>query len=248
MRKKFLIAMFLIGLMSMPAHSGLPVIDSSNLVQNIMVAIESIGQTLKQIDQYQTQLQQYENQLQNSMTPDTYTWDRARNTINELLIAIDTLEYYKQQIGSIDKYLSKFQDVSYYSDFPCLSSRNCTEKERAELAENRRLASESQKRTNDAVLRGIDRQQDALRKDAQTLEGLQTSAQSAIGQMEAIQYANQFASQQSHQLLEIRGLLVAQQNTIVTRNQALVDREAQQAVSAEKLREGGFRPSPDRAW
>ena len=35
-----------------PAQAGIPVIDGTNLSQNIMTAIESVAQTLKQIEQY----------------------------------------------------------------------------------------------------------------------------------------------------------------------------------------------------
>ena len=33
-----------------PAQAGIPVIDGTNLAQNIMTAIESVAQTLKQIE------------------------------------------------------------------------------------------------------------------------------------------------------------------------------------------------------
>lgn len=49
--------------------AGIPVVDGTNLTQNIMSAIEAVAQTAKQIQEYQTQLQQYENQLQNTMAP-----------------------------------------------------------------------------------------------------------------------------------------------------------------------------------
>lgn len=96
------------------AHAGIPVIDGANLSQTIMTAIESVAQTLKQIEQYSTQLQQYENQLQNTVAPAAYIWDRAQSTINGLMSAVDTLDYYKTQLGSVDAYLGKFQDVAYY--------------------------------------------------------------------------------------------------------------------------------------
>ncbi|HLP81980.1 MAG TPA: conjugal transfer protein TrbJ, partial [Nitrosomonas sp.] len=86
------------------------------------------------------------------------------------------------------------------------------------------------------------------RSDAKTLERLQSSAQSATGRLEALQYANQFASQQANQLLQIRGLMMAQQNAMATRMQAEADREAQEAASAEKLRKGGYRSSQVRYW
>lgn len=230
------------------AHAGIPVIDGANLSQTIMTAIESVAQTLKQIEQYSTQLQQYENQLQNTVAPAAYIWDRAQSTINGLMSAVDTLDYYKTQLGSVDAYLGKFQDVAYYRGSLCFSNAGCSDAEWAAMNENRRLASESQKKANDALFRGLDKQQDGLKADARTLEQLQSSAQGASGQMQALGYANQLASQQANQLLQIRALLIAQQNAVATRMQAEADREAQQQVASEQLRRGAFQASPARSW
>jgi P-type conjugative transfer protein TrbJ len=88
-----------------------------------MTAIESVAQTLKQIEQYQTQLQQYENMLQNTMAPAAYIWDQAQSTINGLMNAVNTLNYYKRSSVVIDAYLGKFQDVSYYRQLAVLLGR-----------------------------------------------------------------------------------------------------------------------------
>ena len=232
-----------------PASAGIPVIDGTNLAQNIMTAVESVAQTLKQIEQYRTQLQQYENMLQNTAAPAAYIWDQAQTTINGLMNAVDTLNYYKTQLGSVDSYLGKFQDVAYYRSSPCFNGTGgCTPAEQAAMAENRRLASESQKKANDALFKGLDRQQDALKSDARQLERLQSAAQGATGQMQAIGFANQLAAQQANQLLQIRGLMVAQQNAIATRMQVEADREAQQQAAGEALRKGEYRASPARNW
>lgn len=66
--------------------------------------------------------------------------------------------------------------------------------------------------------------------------------------MQALGYANQLASQQANQLLQIRALLIAQQNAVATRMQAEADREAQQQVASEQLRRGAFQASPARSW
>lgn len=110
-----------------PVQAGIPVIDGGNLVQNIMSAMEAVAQTAKQIEQYQTQLQQYENQLQNTMAPAAYIWDQAQATIGKLIEAQNTLAYYQNQLGSLDSYLGKFQDVAYYRSSPCFNgSGGCT--------------------------------------------------------------------------------------------------------------------------
>jgi P-type conjugative transfer protein TrbJ len=246
--KAALVVALAAGGFSMPAHAGIPVIDGTNLSQNIMTAIESVAQTLKQIEQYRTQLQQYENMLQNTAAPAAYIWDQAQSTINGLMNATDTLNYYKQQLGSVDTYLNKFQDVNYYKSSPCFTSAGCSASEWAAMKSVQQLASESQKKANDALFRGLDKQQTNLQSDASTLQRLQSSAQGASGQMQALGYANQLASQQANQLLQIRGLLIAQQNAVATKMQADADKEAQQAAASVQLRNGTYRASSARGW
>ncbi|ENJ2788120.1 P-type conjugative transfer protein TrbJ [Vibrio parahaemolyticus] len=219
-----------------PVVAGIPVVDGTNLTQNIMSAMESVTQTAKQIQQYQTQLQQYENQLQNTMAPAAYIWDQAQSTIDDLTHATNTLAYYQKQLGSLDAYLSKFQDVAYYRSSPCFNgSGGCTPADQARMEENRRLASESQKTANDALFEGLKLQHKNLQADARQLHRLQSAAQGADGQLAAIGYANQLASNQANQLLQIRSLLIAQQNAVGSRMQAEADREAQYQASRERL-------------
>lgn len=217
-----------------PAYAGIPVIDGGNLSQNIVSAIENVAATLKQIQQYQTQLQQYENMIQNSVAPVANIWDQATSTMNSLRGSIDTLNYYKNNLGSIDNYLNKFQDTAYYRNSPCYTPAGCTAAQWAAMGDSQRLGSEAQKKATDALFKGLDKQQDAMQTDASQLQRLQSSAQGATGQMQAIGYANQLASHQANQLLQIRGLLIAEQNVVATRNKALADREAQQQAATEK--------------
>ncbi|MEB0134565.1 P-type conjugative transfer protein TrbJ [Actimicrobium sp. CCC2.4] len=219
------------GGVSISAHAGIPVIDGGNLTQNIMSAQESVAQTLKQILQYETQLQQYQNMLQNTTAPASYVWDQAQATINELLSATNTLKYYENQLGSLDAYIGKFQDVNYYQASPCFTGQSCSAADMAALANNQQLASQSQKKANDAIFHGLKLQQTNLKNDAAILSNLQSSAQGASGQLQAIGYANQLASQQANQLLQIRSLLVAQQNAVATKMQADADKDAHQTAA-----------------
>lgn len=244
-KKNALTAVLTAGLIISPAQAGIPVVDGGNLVQNVMTAIESVAQTLKQIEQYQTQLQQYENMLQNTAAPAAYIWDRAQATIGKLIEAQNTLAYYQNQLGSMDNYLAKFQDVSYYRSSPCFNGLGgCSDAERAAMDENRRLASESQKKANDALFKTVADQQKALKDDARQLERIQSAATSAQGQMEAISYANQFASNQANQLLQIRTMLTAQQNADAARLAAQLDSEARGSARAKQMRTWSFRESP----
>ena len=235
-------------------HAGIPVIDGANVAQDTVTATEQVAQTLKQIEQYttqlsqySTQLNQYSNMLQNTMTPSSYLWDAAKTTMGNLLSSINTLNTLKTQYGNLTNYLNQYQNTTSYMGNSCFTT-GCTASQWAAIANSRIAASSAQKSANDASISGLDQQQSALTTDATTLESLQASAQSATGQMQAIGYANQIASSQANQLLQIRGLLIAQQNALVTRQQALADQEAQQAAAAAQIRTGTFVASPVVSW
>lgn len=246
-------ALAILGVGVTPAQAaGIPVIDSSNLRQNMVTSLESAAQTLKQIEEYRTQLKQYENQLRNTLAPSAYIWDQAVSTVNKLRTAMNSLDYYKNQLGNIDAYLNKFQDLNYYRNSPCFRARGCTEAEwaatRRAMSENRRLGSESQKKANDAVLRILESQQDALQSDARSLERLQQGAQGAQGQMQALGYANQLASHQANQLLQLRAMMLTMYGAQIARMQAIADREALHQAAGEKFRRGTFVRSEEKVW
>jgi type IV secretion system protein TrbJ len=230
---KVILVMALAGLPGVipQAYAGIPVIDGANLSQNVVTALQSVAMALQQIQQYETQLQQYQNMLQNTAAPASYIWDQAQATINGLLNVINTLKYYENQLGSLNAYIGKFQDVNYYQASPCFTGQSCSAADMAALASNQQLASQSQKKANDAIFQGLKLQQTNLQNDASTLASLQSSAQGASGQLQAIGYANQLASQQANQLLQIRSLLMVQQNAVATKMQADADKEAQQTAA-----------------
>ena len=243
----------LVGLgLTLPAHAGIPVIDGANLTNNVMTAFESVAQTLKQIEeyaqqveQYKTQLDQYENMLQNTAAPAAYIWDEANATINKLMQAQDMLNYYTNQAGSLESYLGKFQDASFYKNSPCFRGGGCTDADREELEKHSEMASESQKKANDALFKSIAQQQENLKSDARQLESLQRAATSADGQVKAIQYANQLASQQANQLLQLRGLILAEQQANANREAAELDEKSRGQAQAKKVTNWDYKQSPE---
>lgn len=71
----------------------------------------------------------------------------------------------------------------------------------------------------------------ALRK----LAKLQRNAQSATGQLEALQHANQFHSAQAHQLLQLRNMINTEMQANAVFRQAQMDREAQYEASSKQV-------------
>lgn len=230
---------------TLPAQAGIPVIDSVNLSQNVLTAIESVAQTLTQIEQYATQIQeyqkqleQYENQLLHSLAPVASIWDAASSTMDKLVAAQNTLEFYQNKLGSLERYLDKYQDADYYRNSPCFTAEGCSDIEKRAMHDNMAMSSQAQKKSNDAIFKSIEQQQISLKADARTLTSLQQAAQGAEGQLQAIGYANQLASNQTMQLMQMRSLMVAQSNAEATRRQSEIDREAQHQANFESLYNG----------
>ena len=238
-----------------PAFAGIPVIDGTNLSQNVLSATEEVAQTLKQVEQYatqltqySTQLQQYANMIQNTATPSSYTWANASQTIAGLSNTLNTLSGFQSQFGSLASYVNQYQNLSQYASSACFNRIACTPGALASLSNMLKLGSQAQQKANAAEIRAIDSQQTALQTDAATLQRLQANAQTATGQMQAIGYANQLASNQAHQLLQLRALLIAQQTAEATRNQVLADREAQQQAADQSWRKDTLKPVTHSNW
>ncbi|MDD1962155.1 P-type conjugative transfer protein TrbJ [Pseudomonas sp. 39004] len=247
---------------TLQAHAGIPVVDGVHAAISQLGVAENIAQTAKQIQEYKTQLDQYttqalqykkqldqyENMIKNTTAPAAYLWDEANSTINKLMQAQDMINYYTTQAGSLDSYLSKFQDVNYYRSSSCFQLGGCSDSEKAAIERSEDMHSEAQKEANAAMFKGIAQQQENLKSDARRLEQLQGAASTADGQVKAIQYASQIASQQANQLLQIRGLMLAQQNAMAAKAAAEQDQQARDTAAERNMTSGSFnKPSP-QTW
>jgi len=230
---------------------GIPVIDSVNVTQTTVDAIENVNQTFKQIQQYQTQLQQYENMIRNTLAPPAYIWAQAEYTMNRLINASNSIKYYKQRHGGLEGYMQRFRNVNYYRTSPCFQlGAKRSDSAWSLIRQGQNESTQAEKSAADSVLRGLNEHQNRMPLDAAHLQMLQTNAQSAEGQMSAIQYANQLAAYQSNQLLQMRALMIAQYNAENTRNQARVDQEAiwQAAREAATKRLSPVNLPPGKRW
>jgi P-type conjugative transfer protein TrbJ len=86
-----------------------------------------------------------------------------------------------------------------------------------------------------ALVKGIVQQQAQIRADAATLERLQSQASTTDGQMKALMAANQLAALQQEELLQIRELLVQEQQALAARGQTLANDEAMREAATKKF-------------
>src|SRR5258707_657206 len=223
MKKMMLICSALLLVAALPLTSpglGIPVIDSSNLTQNVVTAMKQVSAYAQQVQQYQLQLQQYENQLKNTLAPAAQVWQAAQSTMNSVMGTVNMFQGGQSQLQG---YLNQFQNVNYWLS---ASPNSYTYQTAGSLA---------QKQANDAMVKGIVAQQAQIRADAATLERLQSQASTADGQMKALYAANQLAALQQEQLLQIRALLVQEQQALAARGQTLANDEAMREAATKKL-------------
>ena len=221
MRKIILttVTLVLVAALPLPSPGGIPVIDYSNLLQNTTTALKQVAAYAQQVQQYQLQLQQYANQVKNTVAPVAQVWQAAQGTMNSVMGTVGIF----QNGSALQSYLNQFQNVNYWLSAP---PGNYTYQTAGSIA---------QKQANDAMVRGIVQQQAQIRADAATLEQLQSQASTADGQMKALMAANQLAALQQEQLLQIRALLVQEQQALAARNATLANEEAMREAATQKF-------------
>lgn len=225
--------------------AGIPVFDGANVTQGTITAIESIEQTIQQaqeyalqLQEYATQIQQYEDQVRNTLAPAMYIWSRAQDALNSMQELQGQVEYYTNAVGGIDAYLQKFLDPSEYR-YAYSSFAEATgalkDQLREKIDDGENASIEAQRLASEDIMRSLAMQKKQLQADANRLESLQSSAQSALGRMGAIQYGNQLASQMNNHLLQLRNALVAQQTVLAAQAQGNQDALAKDKAQADLI-------------
>ena len=213
------VAVVLVAALPISSSGTMPVIDYSNLTQNITTALHQVSAYAQQVQQYQLQLQQYANQVRNTAAPVAQVWQQAQQAMNGVMGTAGMF----QNGSALQSYLNQFQNVNYWLSAP---PGNYTYQTAGSVA---------QKQANDALVKGIVAQQAQIQKDAATLEQLQSQASTADGQMKALMAANQLAALQQEQLLQIRALLVQEQQALAARNQTLANDEAMREAATKNF-------------
>jgi type IV secretion system protein TrbJ len=213
------VAVVLVAALPISSPGTMPVIDYSNLTQNITTALHQVSAYAQQVQQYQLQLQQYANQVRNTVAPAAQVWQQAQQTMNSVMGTVGVF----QNGSALQGYLNQFQNVNYWLSAP---PGNYTYQTAGSIA---------QKQANDALVKGIVAQQQQIQKDAATLQQLQSQASTADGQMKALMAANQLAALQQEQLLQIRALLVQEQQALAARGQTLANDEAMREAATKKF-------------
>lgn len=225
------------------ASAGLPVIDGSNLAVNILELFElkRIGSQLDggDIHNYTANIDKSTTSIDNSTKSiDKSTYESWQYDIKNFDI---TNNFDWTVIIGGGGGVTPIPDVA--GNFGNFENYEGNIASRDVLANADVDGSLAQKAANDQLVKTMIEQQSSLEHDVDQVQSLIAGATKAQGHGHQLQYANAFAGEQAHQMLQVRSLMLASNNAQSAAAQAQADREAREIASARSLR----RTTPSRS-
>lgn len=249
------------------------VTDPGNLIQNIISALQTVNSVLKQVQQYKTQLDQYTAQLRDIAAPAVYVWDLVDDTVATAKNVAGTLTNARQLVKTAHASLSQLGDPDYYRSSPCYNGQELPKYVTAATAPQnspqvdvdpsstgcalflatlqaaQRESTQRQYKTNEELLKALDKQQESMDARLKRVQKLVKSSEHADGQLQAVQATNQLASAQIAELMEMRSLLLAQQNLAVEAKRQELEKQAAAQAAAASFFAGEHKPTPSpQGW
>jgi len=210
---------------------------------------KQLQQYATQVMQYQQQIQQYVNQfqsyrmmLQNIGQLPEAQWRQFQNSVMQLKHAVEfgqSISYtaanfdqnFRNTFKGFDQYLQKAQggNLDFTSEYKNMY--------------------QSTKDTVQGALKSLNLQEQDLQSDEAVMAALQRQSQSAVGQLSAVQAANQIALHQTTQMKKLQKTIMTQANMqaewIAHQNDKEAARQAQiKAMDSDLLPEGGGHELP----
>jgi len=236
MRKGVLISTLLALLALLPVTSSgtMPVIDYSNLIQNTTTALKQVAAYAQQVQQYETQILQYKNQLLNTLgiAPALQVWQQSQAVMNQIMALTSMF----QNGSSLQNVLNQFQSPNYWLNTPVTSYPN------------QPPGGLTQYQATQAMFQGLAKQTQQIQADAATLQRLQSTASGAQGQMQALSAANQLAALEQAQLLQIRALLMQEQQALAAKNASSANSDAMHQGATQTYYGTQLAPEANQGW
>jgi type IV secretion system protein TrbJ len=206
----------------------------AQLQQEVTTSLKTVAMYAQQVQQYQTQLLQYKNQLLNTLgiAPALQVWQQSQAVMNQ----VTGLTSIFRNGSSLQNTLAEFQNVNYWlntpvSSYPQQPAGNVLETQ-----------------ANASLFQGLAKQTQLIQQDAATLQRLQSTASGAQGQMQALTAANQLAALEQYQLLQIRALLVQEQQALAARSATSTNIDAMRQAATQQYFGTQLAPEANTGW
>jgi P-type conjugative transfer protein TrbJ len=189
---------------------------------------EEMQQIINQINLMESQLASINKTIE-TLKPDQYQWSNVQNILNDLGNTIQKTNGLSYGASNIDQ-----QFKQYFPGYQTFTNYSQAYKEMSDKTQN----------TLNGVLQSIGGNASDFINQQKRLNFLQTQAQSAQGQTQALQAASQIASEQVSQLQLLRQTLMAQSNAQTTFYAYQVQKEASAQSELQKIVKAGSTTAP----
>jgi type IV secretion system protein TrbJ len=217
--------------------TGIPVVDVAAIGQAIKQGLTQVQQYANEVAQYQLMLEQYKNQLVQATGIGTAAqiWQQAQGTLYQLNGVVNMF----RSGAGVQGYLDNARDVNYW-----LASAPTSQT----AAQSQTYWSGSQRTANQQMVQEIQEQERQITADSQTLQRLQAQAGGVAGTNQALEVGNEMAALQQKQLMEIRTLLVSEQQALAANSGAASTREAMQDAYSKEMVTSPYTFSDHQGW
>lgn len=212
--------------------SGIPTVDIIGNIQRILQYVEDFSQTAQQAEQIANEVQslynqtkQIENQLKSLENLSSYNWQDYLNIINQLDTVARKANALAFSTADLDGEYEKYRDQAYYesnSDYHAMQT----------AAQARWSANASGTTKSSAAV--LSAQHNDLKADGTRLNQLQGASSSVDGEVQAIQAGNQLAAFTSKQMMQVRNLLMNQQQMMIQERAEKAERNALVTAATKK--------------
>jgi P-type conjugative transfer protein TrbJ len=234
--KKTLVIITSVILITSFCRGTLPVVDYSAITESIRQGLRQIQQYTTQVSQLQTEIATLKNQLLQAtgIAPVAQIWQSAQGTLNQVTGVVNMF----RDGGGLQGYLEQAKDVNYWLATPPSQYTN----------QPANYWSTTQKTANSEMVSLLAKQESELQQDAQALQRLQSQAGSVATQRQALDLANEMSNLEAKSLLEIRTLLVSEEQTLAARNGTVANDEAMHQAATQQYIATQLGPQNQTGW
>ena len=234
--KKILLTITSFVLITSLCRGTLPVVDYSAIAESIKQGLRQIQQYTTELNQLETQIGMYKNMLLQStgIAPAAQIWSQAQQTLNSVTGTVNMF----RNGGQIQGYLQQAKDINYWLATPPTqyTSRPAG------------YWSTTQQTANSEMVRELAQQEAQIEADSQNLQRLTSQAGSVATQRQALDLANEMSGLEQKSLLEIRTLLVSEQQALAARSGTVANHEAMQEAATQQYISTQLGPQPQTGW
>ena len=153
------------------------------------------------------------------IAPAAQIWSQAQGTLGQLTGTVNMF----RNGGALQGYLQNAQNVNYWLSVPSSSH----------TSQPANYWSATQTTANNQMVKEIAQQETQIQSDAQMLQRLQSQAGSVQTQRQALDLANEMSGLEQKSLLEIRTLMVSQQQALAARSGTVANDEAMRQAATQ---------------